>query len=116
LTPGAHRHHLARLYWLNIAANLAGLIVIIALSLVTPLAFFKFHKAIFTAGAWLPALLIIILLEMLVGVLGFSLQFGVQRPISLSFRYLKLQEEVPAELAEKAGRRLLNLPFILGAL
>ncbi len=115
MTPGAHRHHLARLYWLNIAANLAGLIVIIALSLVTPLAFFKFHKAIFTAGGWLPALLIIIVLEMLVGILGFSLQFKVQRPISLSFRYLNLQEEAPAELAEKAGRRLLNLPFILGA-
>jgi sigma-B regulation protein RsbU (phosphoserine phosphatase) len=115
LTPGDHRHHLARLYWLNIVANLAGFIVIIALSFFTPLAFFKFHKTIFTEGSWLPALLIIIFLETLVCFLGISLQFMVQRPISMSFRYLKVQAEAPADFAEKAGRRLLNLPLILGA-
>ena len=105
LTPEAHRHHLARLYWLNIAANLLGFIAIIVLSFFTPLAFFKSNKAIFFQGGWLPALLIIFFLETLESLLGFSIQFWVQRPISTTFRYLQRHGDPPAEWIEKAGRR-----------
>jgi sigma-B regulation protein RsbU (phosphoserine phosphatase) len=115
LANGASRYHLAKLYWLNLAANLGGFIVIIALSLCTPLAFFKFRKAIIAAEGWLPTLLFIVILEILVSLLGITLQFVIQRPIVSSFRYRKSQAEFTPEIFEKARRRLLNLPFILAS-
>ena len=113
---GAQRHNLARLYWLNIVANFAGFIVIIALSIFTPLDFFKSNKAIFIEAGWLPAVLVVISIETLVFLLGCSIQFVVQRPISTFFQHFERQGEMPIERVDMAGRRLLNLPFILSAI
>ncbi|UCH22122.1 MAG: HAMP domain-containing protein [Deltaproteobacteria bacterium] len=111
-----HKQTIAKLYWLNIAANLGGFIVILVLSFFTPLTFFKFHKAVVKTGDWLPVLLIIVFIEILVSFLGITLQFIIQRPVSTSLRYRDRRAGISTELFEKARRRLLNLPIILGAI
>lgn len=63
----------------------------------------------------MPTLLFIIILEILISLLGITFQFVIQHPIALSIRYRKTRAEITAEIFETARRRLLNLPFILGA-
>ena len=56
-------------------ADLRGVIVIIAPSLFAPFAFFKFRKAIIAEQGCFPALLFIIIPEVLVSLLGITLLF-----------------------------------------
>jgi len=98
------------LYALNIGANIFGFLIIALLNLFTPLEFFKIQRAFLLAGGWVT----IISFYLLVIGLGIILQYIVQRPISDMINRLRLGLKVEANLEEKAKRRTLNLPVIIG--
>jgi adenylate cyclase len=98
------------LYLRNLGSNLFGFITIIILNVFTPLSFFKIQRVfIFTEGGWASFFLFFPVLMLLIGLL----QVHVQRPISNLSTLMSNGKEISAGLQEKAGQRLLNLPFII---
>jgi len=80
------------------------------LNVFTPLSFFKIQRVfIFTEGGWASFFLFFPWVMILIGLL----QFHVQRPISHLSTLMSNGKEISVGLQEKAGQRLLNLPFII---
>ncbi|MEJ2730241.1 MAG: SpoIIE family protein phosphatase [Deltaproteobacteria bacterium] len=102
--------HLAELYGRNVGANLLGFLIIALLNLFTPLKFFKIQRAFLLAGGWTE---ILSFYPFVIGI-GITLQHIVQRPIAKMINRVREGLEVEAALEEKAKRRLLNLPVIIG--
>ena len=102
--------HLPELYGRNIGANLLGFLIIVLLNLFTPVEFFKAQRAFLLAGGWM----VILSFYPLVICIGIGLQYMVQRPITRVINFLRQGLEIESDLAEKASRRILNLPFIIG--
>ena len=102
--------HLAELYGRNIGANLLGFFIIVMLNLFTSVEFFKAQRAFLLAGGWL----IILSFYPAVICIGIGLQFMVQRPVTQVINFMRQGLEIESDLAEKASRRILNLPFIIG--
>ena len=101
---------LPELYGRNIGANLLGFLIIALLNLFTPVEFFKVQRDFLLAGGWV----VIFSFYPLVICIGIGLQYLVQRPITRVINDMRQGKEIDAELAEKASRRILNLPFIIG--
>ena len=101
---------LIELYIRNVAANLLGFFIIALLNLFTPLEFFKIQKAFLLAGGWLA----ILSFYPLVICIGVTLQYLVQHPVTEVINRMRRGCKIEAALAEKARRRLLNLPVIIG--
>ena len=72
--------------------------------------FFKAQRAFLLAGGWL----VILAFYPLVICIGVGLQYIVQRPITQVINCMRQGLEIESDLAEKASRRILNLPFIIG--
>jgi sigma-B regulation protein RsbU (phosphoserine phosphatase) len=102
--------HLPELYGRNIGANLLGFLIIVLLNIFTPVEFFKVQRAFLLAGGWL----VILSFYPLVICIGIGLQYAVQRPITQAIHHMRQGLEIDSDLAEKASRRILNLPFIIG--
>ena len=102
--------HFAELYGRNVGANLLGFLIIALLNLFTPLKFFKIQRAFLLAGGWME---ILSFYPVVIGI-GITLQYIVQRPIAKMFSCMRKGLKIEAALAEKAKRRLLNLPVIIG--
>jgi len=102
---------LAGLYLRHIGANLLGNFTVGVLNLFTPLVLLEVQKTLlFPKEGWRA---LVIFLPLVIFVAAF-LQYLIQRPISrvinMSYAGMKIQEDIK----EKARRRLLNLPFLLG--
>lgn len=100
----------SNLYALNVGANLVGFLIIALLNLFTPLEFFKIQRAFLLAGGWMT---IASFYPLVIG-LGILLQYIVQRPISDMINRLRQGLQIEADLEQKANRRTLNLPVIIG--
>jgi sigma-B regulation protein RsbU (phosphoserine phosphatase) len=101
---------LIELYIRNVGANLLGFFIIVLLNLFTPLEFFKIQKAFLLAGGWM----VILSFYPLVICIGITLQYIVQRPITAIINRMRQGLKIEAALEEKARRRILNLPVIIG--
>jgi len=101
---------LTELYIRNVGANLLGFLIIALLNLFTPLEFFKIQKAFLLAGGWR----VILSFYPLVICIGITLQYIVQRPIAEMINRMRQGLKIEAALEEKARRRILNLPVIIG--
>jgi sigma-B regulation protein RsbU (phosphoserine phosphatase) len=101
---------LTELYIRNVGANLLGFLIIALLNLFTPLEFFKIQKAFLLAGGWM----VILSFYPLVICIGITLQYIVQRPIAEMINRMRQGLKIEATLEEKARRRILNLPVIIG--
>jgi len=101
---------LIELYIRNVGANLLGFFIIALLNLFTPLEFFKIQKAFLLAGGWV----VILSFYPLVICIGIALQYIVQRPITQMINRMRQGLRIEAALEEKARRRILNLPVIIG--
>jgi adenylate cyclase len=111
LEPMPNKISLAGLYLRHIGANLFGNFTVVVLNLFTPLVLLEVQKALlFPKGGWR----VLVFFLPFVVFIAASLQYLIQHPISkvidLSYSGMKIQED----LKEKAQRRLLNLPFLLG--
>ena len=105
---------LTGLYVRNFLANFAGNCIIILLNMFTPLAVYENWKAFLWQGGWVGGwILIPITLGVVVGIV-IGMQYLIQRPISIGLQHFQFDRDLPAELLEKAKRRLVNLPSILG--
>ena len=112
--PPSKPTRLTSLYVRNFLANFTGNCIIILLNMFTPLAVYENWKAFLWQGGWVGGwILIPIILVVVVGMV-IGMQYLIQRPISIGFQQLQSGKELPAELLEKARRRLVNLPSILG--
>jgi len=101
---------LIELYIRNVGANFLGFFIIALLNLFTPLEFFKIQKAFLLAGGWM----VILSFYPLVICIGITLQYIVQRPITEMINCMRKGLKIEAALDEKARRRILNLPVIIG--
>ena len=101
---------LIELYIRNVGANFLGFFIIALLNLFTPLEFFKIQRAFFLAGGWV----VILSFYPLVICIGITLQYIVQRPITAMINRMRQGLKIEAALEEKARRRILNLPVIIG--
>jgi sigma-B regulation protein RsbU (phosphoserine phosphatase) len=102
--------HLIELYLRNVGANLLGFLIIALLNLFTPLEFFKIQRAFLLAGGWVA----ILSFYPLVICIGIMIQYIVQRPITEMIKRMRQGLNIEATLEEKARRRILNLPIIIG--
>jgi len=100
---------LSGLYVRNYVANFSGNFIIVILNFFTPLAVFKEWRASLLEGFWLVVPIAILSVFLFVTLL----QYLVQRPISSMAKMIHLGEKPEGVLKEKAGRRLLNLPFVI---
>ncbi len=112
--PPSKPIRLTGLYVRNFLANFAGNFIVVLLNMLTPLAVYENWKAFLWQGGWLGGWITIPIILVLVSAFVIGLQNRIQRPISIGHRQLLSGIEVDAELLEKARRRLVNLPFILG--
>jgi sigma-B regulation protein RsbU (phosphoserine phosphatase) len=101
---------LTGLYIRNLAANLIGNIIIVLLNIVTPLDFLKDWLSFLSGGGWVVIPIFIIAACTIVTIL----QYLIQRPISRYLTCLGRAEKIQKSVELKAGRRLLNLPVLLG--
>lgn len=101
---------LVGLYIRNYTANLAGNFIIVLLNTFTPLEVLRDWQAFLRQGGWIWLLFLIPAVFLLVG----FLQYLVQRPISTLLNQIHNGEEIDTSLQERARRRLLNLPMIIG--
>jgi sigma-B regulation protein RsbU (phosphoserine phosphatase) len=101
---------LTGLYVRNYAANLSGNFIIVTLNFFTPLAVYEDWKAFHYQGGWIliPVILVVIFS------LSTGLQHLIQHPISIGLGQITSGEKIDMALQKRAGRRLLNLPFIIG--
>ena len=102
--------HFAELYGRNVGANLLGFLIIALLNIFTPLKFFKIQRAFLLAGGWM----LILSFYPFVICIGITLQYIVQRPVTKMINRMRKGLKIEAALEEKAKRRLLNLPIIIG--
>ncbi len=102
--------HLIELYFRNVGANLLGFLIIVLLNIFTPVEFFKIQRAFLLAGGWV----VILSFYPLVICIGIGLQYMVQLPIAQVINRMRQGLEIEVDLAEKAKRRILNLPVIIG--
>ena len=113
--PPSKPTRLTGLYVRNFLANFAGNCIIILLNIFTPLAVYENWKAFLWQGGWIGGWIIYPHHShccrrcMVIG-----LQYLIQLPISIGLRQLQAGEQRLAEPLEKAKRRLVNLPSILG--
>jgi sigma-B regulation protein RsbU (phosphoserine phosphatase) len=109
--PRPAKISLLALYFRNWAANLVGQLIIALLNLWTPLKFITVWKKFLADGGWvlIPAFILS------AAILATILQYLVQRPIS---DYLKFADdsEKDTPLEQKAKKRLLNLPILIGVI
>ena len=103
------RPSLIGLYVRNYVANFSGNFIIVILNFFTPLAVFREWRASLLEGFWLVVPIAILSVFLFVTLL----QYFVQRPISSMAKMIHLGEKPEGMLKEKAGRRLLNLPFVI---
>ena len=101
---------LTGLYIRNLAANLIGNIIIVLLNIVTPLDFLKDWLSFLSGGGWVVIPIFIITACTIVTIL----QYFIQRPISRYLTRLGRAEKIQKSVELNAGRRLLNLPVLLG--
>jgi len=106
--------HLTGLYVRNFLANFIGNFIVILLNIFTPLAVYENWKAFLWQGGWRGGWITIPIILALVSMFVIGLQSRIQRPISIVLRDIQSGKEPDAALLEKAKRRLVNLPFILG--
>lgn len=112
--PPSNPTRLTGLYVRNFLANFSGNCIIILLNIFTPLAVYDNWKAFMWQGGWVGGWIVIpITLVVVVGMV-IGMQYLIQRPISIGLQQLQSGEGRPAESLEKAKRRLVNLPSILG--
>ena len=112
--PPSNPTRLTGLYVRNFLANFSGNCIIILLNIFTPLAVYDNWKAFMWQGGWVGGWIVIpITLVVVVGIV-IGIQYLIQRPISIGLQQLQSGEGRPAESLEKAKRRLVNLPSILG--
>ncbi|MDJ0984637.1 MAG: PP2C family protein-serine/threonine phosphatase [Desulfobacterales bacterium] len=102
--------HLTELYGRNVGANVLGFLIIALLNLFTPVEFFKIQRAFLLSGGWM----VILSFYPVVICIGIGFQYIVQRPITQVINRMRQGLEIDDALAEKAYRRILNLPFIIG--
>ncbi len=102
--------HLTELYGRNVGANVLGFLIIALLNLFTPVEFFKIQRAFLLSGGWM----VILSFYPVVICIGIGFQYIVQRPITQVINRMWQGLEIDDALAEKAYRRILNLPFIIG--
>jgi sigma-B regulation protein RsbU (phosphoserine phosphatase) len=105
---------LTNLYVRNFLANFAGNCIIIMLNLFTPLAVYENWKVFLWQSGWNSGWIVIPMALFLVVWTVIGLQYLIQRPISTGLRRLQSGGKLPPDLLEKAKRRLVNLPSILG--
>jgi sigma-B regulation protein RsbU (phosphoserine phosphatase) len=105
-----HNIHLIEIYLRNIGANVLGFFIIGLLNLFTPLEFFKIQKAFLLAGGWVNVLSF----WPVVICAGIFFQYIVQRPLSQIIHRMRQGAIIEADLEERAKRRILNLPIIIG--
>jgi len=104
---------LAGLYARNYFANISGNLIIVLLNIFTPVGIFQDWRAfLLQSRGWV---LLIILLPT-VFILAGVLQYLVQRPIATLISQSCSGEKIVADLQQRARRRLLNLPLILGVI
>jgi len=101
---------LIELYIRNVGANLLGFFIIALLNLFTPLDFFKIQRAFLLAGGWV----VILSFYPVVICIGITFQYIVQRPVARMIKRMRQGLKIEAALEEKARRRILNLPVIIG--
>jgi hypothetical protein len=101
---------LTELYGRNIGANLMGFLIIALLNLFTPVEFFKIQRAFLLAGGWV----VILSFYPLVICIGVTLQYLVQRPVTVVINQMRQGLEVESDMLEKGRMRLVNLPFAIG--
>ena len=106
--------HLTGLYVCNFLANFIGNFIVILLNIFTPLAVYENWKAFLWQGGWRGGWITIPIILVLVSMFVMGIQSRIQRPISIGLRQLQSGNKLDAALLEKAKRRLVNLPFILG--
>ena len=106
--------HLIGLYVRNLLANFIGNFIVVLLNIFTPLAVYENWKAFLWQGGWRGGWITIPIILALVSMFVIGLQSRIQRPILIGLRQLQSGNEIDAALLEKAKRRLVNLPFILG--
>ena len=102
--------HLTELYGRNVGANVLGFLIIVLLNLFTPVEFFKVQRAFLLSGGWM----VILSFYPVVICIGIGLQYIIQRPIAHVINRMRQGLEIDGAQAEKAYRRILNLPFIIG--
>jgi len=112
--PSSKPTRLTGLYVRNFLANFSGNCIIILLNMFTPLEVYENWKAFLWQGGWVGGWVLIPITLVLVVGMVIGMQYLIQRPISIGFQQLQSGKELPAELLEKARRRLVNLPSILG--
>ena len=106
-----HRISLMPLYLNNLGANATGFLAVALLNVVTPLQFFKIQrKIIFSEGGW-PEFFLFFPLALLLVVM---VQYRIQLPISKVKDLGVGDSDISEHLRDKARRRLLNLPYIIG--
>jgi len=102
--------NLMGLYLRNYAANFCGNVIIFVLNFFTPLAVFDHWKEFQSKGGWI----MIPVVMMTVFSVATVVQYLIQRPIAVGLRQIRSDQQLDGALWEKAGRRLLNLPSIIG--
>jgi sigma-B regulation protein RsbU (phosphoserine phosphatase) len=103
-------HRLVGLYVRNYAANLIGNVIIALLNLYTPLQIFKdWTTFIFEKHGWV---LVFVFIPAIMVVAGL-LQYAIQRPLHRELRSAASGPDTAT--FRSGGRRLLNLPVLLGA-
>jgi adenylate cyclase len=102
----------ARLYHLNVLANLLGLVTMIVVNFFTPLEFFKTQRAFFfRQGGWM----ILIVFWPLILLFAMLLQHYLLHPLlALKKSLVPGDKEIPKPMLERAMRRLVNLPLLIG--
>jgi len=111
LEPMPKKISLTGLYVRHIGANLLGDFTVLVLNLFTPLVLLEVQRILlFPKGGWR---VLVFFLPLLIFVAVF-LQYLIQRPISRVINMSYAGMEIQEDMKEKARRRLLNLPFLLG--
>ena len=100
---------LAGFYYRNIGANLVGLLTMVLINFSTPANIIAPHQNYIISGqGWL----FLVVLEPIIMAIILLFQYQVQKPIAESLKIVMRQKEGLHPIAEKARRRILNLPYI----
>jgi class 3 adenylate cyclase len=108
-TKDKKRVSLAGFYYRNIGANLVGLVTVILINFSTPSNIISRHQNFFKEGeGWL----FLVVMEPIILTIFCVFQYQAQKPIAESLKISVRQKETHHPIAEKARRRILNLPYI----
>jgi HAMP domain-containing protein len=100
---------LAGFYYRNIGANLVGLVTVILINFSTPSNIIAPHQNfIIREQGWL----LLVGLEPIIMAIILLFQYQTQKPIAESLDIVLRQKKTHHPIAEKARRRILNLPYI----